>query len=139
MKIVVDTSLLIDFTRKKKIDKENLLWANLVKYSKERGHQLIVPPVVVFEFFSGEEMSKLENQKKAEDVLRDTVLVNFDSETAKGAAALLRNNKIRVGTIDYFIAATAVSVDGELATLNPKHFEIFKDLKLFNFKKLDKA
>lgn len=137
MRIVVDTSLLIDFTRKKKSNKEDLLWTNLVKYSKGGGHQLIVPPVVIFEFFSGEEMNEPENQKKAEEILNDTVCGNFDLEMAKGAAALLRNNKIKVGTIDYLIAATAISVDGELATLNSKHFEIFEDLKLFDLKKLD--
>lgn len=139
MKVIVDTSLLIDFARKRKIDKEDLLWTSLVKYSKTGGHQLVVPPVVVFEFFSGEEMNKLENQKRAEEILKDTSLVNFDSEVAKEAAALLRNNKIKIGTIDYFIAATTISIGGELATLNPKHFEIFEDLKLFDFRKLDKA
>lgn len=139
MKIVVDTSLLIDFTRNKKSGKENLLWTNLVKYSKNGGHQLVVPPVVAFEFFSGEEMNKPENQKKAEDVLKDVVCINFGLEIAKGAATLLRNNKIKVGTIDYFIAASAISISGELATLNSKHFKLFEDLKLFDFKKLDKV
>lgn len=136
MKIVVDTSLLIDFTRRKKKSEENLYWTSLVSYSRKGGHQLIVPPVVVFEFFSGEEMNKPDNQKKADDILKDVVCINFGLEMAKGAAALLRNNEIKVGTIDYFIAAAAISVNGKLATLNPKHFEIFKDLKLFDLKKL---
>ena len=139
MKIVVDTSLLIDFTRKKKSNKENLLWPNLVKYSKEGGHQLIVPPVVIFEFYSGEEMNKPDNQEKAEDILKDFIYVNFDPKTAKRAAALLRNAKTKVGTIDYLIAATAIDIDGELATLNPKHFKLFENLKLFDFKKLGKV
>jgi len=139
MKIVVDTSLLIDFTRKRKSGKENFLWIKLVEYAKKEKHQLLLSPVVIFEFFSGEEMKKPENQKKAEEILKDFVPVSFDSEIAKGAATLLRDSNNRGGTIDYLIAATAISVNGELATLNSKHFKIFDDLKLFDFKKLDKV
>ncbi len=141
MKIVVDTNLLIDFSHSGKSRKgiENSLWLNLLEYCKREGHQLILPSVVVFEFFSGEEMADQDKQNKADFLLKDLLIVDFDAKIAKKAADLYRKYKKSINILDYFLAATAMNVGGELATLNSKHFKIFKDLKLFDFKKLDKV
>jgi len=136
MKIIVDTNLLIDFSRSKTT--KNSLWLSLLKYCKKEGHQLILPSIVVFEFFSGEEMGNQSIQENAEKLLKDTAVVDFNEETAKKAAGYFRKYKKSINVLDYFLAATAVVVKGELATLNSKHFKLFEDLKLFDFKKLDK-
>lgn len=139
MKIVIDTSLLIDFTRRKKNKRNEMLWSSLVRYSRKGGHQLIVPSVVVFEFFSGKEMENSTNLKKAEDILIDATVLVLDEKKAKKAASFYRTNEANIGVVDYILVATTIDCDGELATLNSKHFKIFEDLKLFDFKKLDKV
>lgn len=139
MKIVIDTSLLIDFTRKEKNEKQETLWQNLVRYSRKGGHLLVVPSVVIFEFFSGKELENSVCFKKAEDVLADTTVLNLDEKIAKKAAGFYRASEASIGVVDYVLAATTINCDGELATLNSKHFKLFKDLKLFDFKKLDKV
>lgn len=139
MKIVVDTSLLIDFTRKKKSEKQEALWQSLVRYSKKGGHQFIVPSAVVFEFFSGKELENPACLKKAEDVLVDTTVLDLNERLAKKAASFYRVSEANIGVVDYILVATTIDCDGELATLNSKHFKLFKDLKLFDFKKLNKV
>ncbi|PIU03751.1 hypothetical protein COT44_01600 [Candidatus Shapirobacteria bacterium CG08_land_8_20_14_0_20_39_18] len=136
MKIVVDINLLIDFSRSKKV--KDSLWLNLLEYCKKEGHQLILPSIVVFEFFSGEEMNNQTNQEIAENLFNDVLILGFNEEIAKKAAAYFRKYKKSINVLDYFLAATTVVVEGELATLNSKHFKLFGDLKLFDFKKLGK-
>lgn len=139
MKIVIDSSLLIDFTRKKKNKRNETLWSSLVRYSRKGGHQLVVPSVVVFEFFSGKEMEDSVCFKKAEDILTDTTTLVLDEKIAKKAAGFYRACEVNIGVVDYILAATTIDCNGELATLNSKHFKIFEDLKLFDFKKIEKV
>lgn len=141
MKIVVDTNLLIEFSRsgKSRKEMENSLLLNLSEYCKREGHQLILSSVVVFEFFSGEEMANQDKQNKADLLLKDVLIVNFNEKIAKKAADLYRKYKKSINILDYFLAATAIITEGELATLNFKHFKLFEDLKLFDFKRLDKV
>lgn len=136
MKIVIDTGLLIDFTRKKKNKRNEILWSSLIRYSRKGGHQLVVPSAVVFEFFSGKEMENSVCLKKAEDILTDTTVLALDEKIAKKAASFYRVCEASIGVVDYILAATAVVVEGELATLNSKHFKLFEDLKLFDLKKI---
>lgn len=137
MKIVVDTSLLIDFTRGIKMGKGGDLWTKLVEYSKKEGHQLVVPTIAVFEFFSGSEMEKPANLEKAKDLLKDTVVMDLEEKTAEEAAFLYRKTEKSIGVVDYILAATSITCQGQLATLNQKHFKDFKELRLFDFKELN--
>ena len=83
MKIVVDINLLIDFSRSKKV--KDSLWLNLLEYCKKEGHQLILSSIVVFEFFSGEEMNNQTNQEIAENLFNDVLILGFNEEIAKKA------------------------------------------------------
>ncbi|MBM3283526.1 type II toxin-antitoxin system VapC family toxin [Candidatus Gottesmanbacteria bacterium] len=136
MKIIVDTSILIDFSRKRKIEKEEILWPKLVGFAGRRGHQLITPAVALFELFAGEEMNKPVNCEKMENILNDVVVLDLTKEVAQKAASLFRKYKVNIGPIDYLLAATTLVLEGELVTFNPKHFKVFKDLPLFDLSKL---
>lgn len=136
MKIVVDTNLLIDFSRTSLKQKEKILWTGLVKFAKTQGHQLILPAIAVFEFFAGREMELSSNQKKVDNILEDVVILDLTEEVAKEAARLFRKYKESIGVIDYILVATAICYKAELATLNFKHFKIFKELNLFDFQKI---
>lgn len=132
MKIIVDTNILIDFSRRKK----GALWPGLVAFVQKEGHDLILPSAAVFEFLAGSEMNNFHNREKAENLLSDVVIIDLDKKIAQKAADLFREYQAEIGVIDYFLAATAMVLDGELATLNTKHFKIFKNLRLFNLKTL---
>lgn len=136
MKIIVDTNILIDFSRRKKVPKGRLVWPKLVSFAKGGGHQLILPSIAIFEFFAGSEMANVVNQQKAENLLTDVIVLDLDKEVAKEGAGLFRQYQAEIGPIDYLLAATAIVLEGELATLNPKHFKIFKNLHLFDLTKL---
>lgn len=136
MKIIVDTNLLIDFSRKAVIKKEEILWPNLVRFAKKEGHQLILPVIALFEFFCGDEMEDQLNVANAENILSDLVLLDLTEEVAKTAALLFRLYKLNIGVVDYILAATSIVEDAELATLNPKHFKPFNKLRFFDFSKL---
>lgn len=132
MKIVVDTNILIDFSRQKK----KTLWPQLVAISKKEGHELILPSAAVFEFFAGSEMENFSNCEKAENLLSDVIILDLDKKIALEAASLFRQYRAKIGAIDYFLAATSIIMGGELATLNVKHFKAFKNLRFFNLKTL---
>lgn len=136
MKIIVDTSLLIDFSRRAKVQKEELLWLKLVRFAKEEGHQLVFPVIALFEFFCGDEMENTDNLAKAENMLKDVIILDLNEVIAKEAASLFRKYQLNIGVVDYFLAATSIVLKGELATLNPKHFLAFKNLRLFDFSKI---
>jgi len=136
VKIIVDTNILIDFSRKKRIKKEEILWPKLVSFAKREGHQLVLPTIALFELFSGNEMKVVSNREKTENILKDVVVLDLNEEIAKKGASLFRQYQANVGPIDYILAATTFILKGELATLNPKHFSIFKELSLFNLSKL---
>ncbi|MCL5675753.1 MAG: PIN domain-containing protein [Patescibacteria group bacterium] len=130
MKIIIDTNILIDFSRRKK----ETFWSELVTLAKKDGHELILPSAAVFEFLAGNEMNNPSNREKAENLLSDVIIIDLDKKIAQKAADLFREYQAEIGVIDYFLAATAMVFDGELATLNTKHFKIFKNLRLFNLK-----
>lgn len=136
MKIIVDTNLLIDFSRQKK-KTEDILWLKLVGYAKREGHQLIFPTAALFEYYCGEEMEREKNRGIAIDILTDTVLLDLNEETAREAARLFRKYKLSIGVVDYILAATTITLKGELVTLNVKHFLPIKELKMFDFSKLE--
>ena len=77
MKIVVDTNILIDFSRKRRVGKEEILWPRLVGFAKREGHQLIIPAIALFELFAGEETEIPLNQEKVENILTDVIVLDL--------------------------------------------------------------
>ena len=129
MKIIIDTNVLIDFSRKIKKKNEKLFWPQLVAYAKKEGHQLIVPSICLFEFFAGKEMDAPGNIGKADNLLSDMIILDINEEISRKAAQLFRKYEFEIGVVDYLLAATALVLDGSLVTLNKKHFQNIKGLK----------
>lgn len=136
MKIVIDTNLLIDFSRQNKLSKKEILWPQLVACAQKKGHQLVLPTAALFELFSGTEMRLKNNRQQMENILKDILILDINKEISLRAAELFRDYQQRIGVIDYLLAATSLVLEGELATLNAKHFQMIKNLKLFDLKKL---
>ena len=115
-KLMVDTSLLIDYFRK--TDKNN---ARLVTHFKNYG-QLYISSITEFEVLNGAKQSHLDFWN---GMLPRFTVLNFDSKAARQAAAITEQLKLKRKTIDkpdLFIAATAVANGLHFDTLNIKHF-----------------
>lgn len=136
MNLIVDTNILIDFSRRARQKTETTLWTRLVYYAKREAHPLIFPSIAVFELFAGEEMESARIQEIADNMLRDVIVLDLAVEVSREAARLFRKHQIPIGPIDYILAATAIILEGELVTLNTRHFSVFKDLHLFDTAKL---
>ncbi len=124
--VVVDTTIMIEFLRKKKKDK-SYLWK-----LKEQQVICIVSTVTVFELYAG-----AINRKHIEDLKRLfkwMEVVSLTSEIAQRAAVIYKNLKAKNQLIEFrdiFIGATALELEVPLVTLNEQHFKRIEGIKLF--------
>ncbi|MFT3946613.1 MAG: type II toxin-antitoxin system VapC family toxin [Agriterribacter sp.] len=115
-KIMVDSSILIDYFRK--TDKVN---SKLVLHFKDYD-QLYISSVTEFEVINGATQAHLQFW---DGMLTRFTILDFGSKAARQAADIVAQLKIKRKTIDkpdLFIAATAVVNGLTLDTLNTKHF-----------------
>ena len=126
--ICLDTSILIDFFRKKKKEYS-------VLYELSQKYVMFATSVITeYEIFTG---STKEQQAFWEDFFTNIVVLPFDSETSKVAVEIFRGLKMKSKLIevpDILIAATAIKNNMQLATLNKKHFERIEGLQLVELK-----
>jgi predicted nucleic acid-binding protein len=125
-RILVDTSIIIDFLRKK--NKEaSLLWN--IKDTAE----CFMSSITLFELLSG-----AKTERHFEDIQKLTKWIEsvyFDDHLAEVAASIFRDLKRRNQLIEYrdmFIAATAKAYNFHIATLNRDHFQRIDDLAFLN-------
>ncbi len=122
--VLVDTSILIDLFRK--TDKTNSILISLVK----RGYIYCISAVTEYEIYSG--ATSLQNSFW-EDLLEKIQVMPFDQIVVKAAVNInndLKRKRKQIDLADLFIAATAVSNNFPLATLNKKHFERIDELQI---------
>ena len=121
-KLMVDTSLLIDYFRK--TDKNN---ARLVNHFKTYGN-LYISSITEFEVLNGAKQLQLEFW---DGMLPRFTILDFDSKAARQAAAIteqLKSKRKNIDKPDLFIAATAIAHGLHFDTLNIKHFTHIDDL-----------
>lgn len=123
-KIVVDTSILIEYIRL-----GEGRWNDLVEMSKNGDVRLLLPTVVMLELWSGKSMEKNKTEMETVKFLSIFSKLNLDEDTAKLAGKLRRENQI--DGFDAVIAASCLQEGAWLATLNKKHFEKVEGLKLW--------
>jgi len=128
-RILADTSVIIDFLRKKKKEKS---WLWKIKES----YTCFMSSITLFELLSG-----AKTDERIEDINKITKWIesiDFNDETATIAASILRNLKEQNQIIDYrdiFIAATAKHHHLTMATLNISHFERIEGITLLDVPK----
>ena len=123
-RVLIDTSILVDFFRKK--DKtRSAFWSIIDKFDCN------ISTITLFEIYNG--ATDEDKMRELELVLDWLGVTDFDSSCAKLSSKiyldLRRKNRV-IEFRDIFIAATAISKDIPLATLNFKHFENVRDIKL---------
>lgn len=122
-KVLVDTTLLIEYYRKGK--KEETQLYSIINLD------LYISVITLFEFRIGK---NLNNEFFINEILEYVKLLPMNDKCVDAAVQihniLKRNNKL-IEITDLFIAATALAYKIPLATLNKKHFDRIPDLKLY--------
>ncbi len=124
-RMVVDTSVFIDFLRSTK--KETTLLFNLPDNSK-----LFVSTVTLFELYAG-----ATTPAKWEDIrllTEDLIILPLTIDIAQQAAIIfqkLRSENQIIEFRDIFIGASALTNNLPILTLNKKHFSRIKNLEVF--------
>ena len=122
--LLIDTSIIIDHLRKK--NKKSSQLYNIVD-----NYTLYISTITVFELYAG----AINDLKKQEisNILEYVKILPFTKAAAQKSGEIylsLRKENQVIETKDLFIAATAISHDFPLMTLNLKHFERVKELKI---------
>lgn len=123
-RILIDTSILIDYFRK--TQKEKTLF-----YKLSIDYDFAISSITEFEFRIG---ATTTNRAFLELLLSMISVLEFDSECVEKAVEIYRDLKSANQLIplpDIFIAGTAIGKNIQLATLNRKHFERINGLKLY--------
>ena len=122
--ILIDTSLIIDYIRKK--DKQNSFLQKL----SEMGYVFSIPSMVRFEVEVGN------NDKHFEDwniISKSLIEYSLDKAVVQSAVKInneLKKSRKQIAVFDLFIAATAMERNLPIATLNTKHFNRIAGLEL---------
>ena len=124
MNLVVDTSVLIDHLR------GGNTWKKVVDESGE-DLKLFVPTIVIFELFSGQSTRDSSIVVKIYQLLHNFQQVKLDENIAKIAGELFRDTNQRIQVSDYIIAASALSINAIVLTLNQKNFAQIPNLSLY--------
>jgi len=122
-RILVDTSILIDFFRKKNKKKTHF-------FKLQEDYELFVSTVTEFEFLAG---VKEDKRNSLELFFKNLNIITFDSIAAITASKIYRDLKSRNQIIEFrdiFIGATALANSLALSTLNKAHFQRIAGLEL---------
>ena len=123
-KLLVDTSIIIDFLRKKDKSKA-VFWEYIQNYDCH------ISTITHFELFCGAN-SKLKRDE-LNTILKYLTIVEFSKETSLKSAEIFINLKKKNKLIEFrdiFIASTAIILKTPLSTLNIKHFNRIEELNL---------
>ena len=124
MKIVIDTSILIDYLRGGKAWEEFLSSAN-------EDIELYLPTVVIFELFSGQSTREPKKEEEILNFLNQFQKIELNEDIAKRAGEIYRDTKVEIQVPDYIVAASALEVNGAVLTLNTKHFRNINGVKIY--------
>lgn len=120
--VLIDTSILIEFFRKTDKVKSTLL--NLVK----EGFAFKISAIKVYEIYVGANLSQNDFWN---EFLEKIEVLPLTANVAKAAVVInteLKRKRCQIDIADLFIAATAITNNLTIATLNIKHFERIEDL-----------
>lgn len=127
-KVVLDTDIIIDFTR----GASNLINSLLIQASEQK-LKLFIPSSVVSELIAGQETKSDRELERLEKLISRFEFIPSDYQVAKTTGILLRNYR-NLKLADAVVAATALSLNAKIATRNKKDFESIKKLKLFKLR-----
>lgn len=123
-KILLDTSVIIDFLRRK--DKEESLLYALAD------SELYISIITHTELYAGKSVwENLAIKQAVEKILEGITILPLEKETSQ-KAGYIKSNHNSNSLLDCIIAATANLHSMQLATLNIKDFQIIEEVELFS-------
>jgi len=125
MKLVVDTSVLIDHLR------GGNTWGRLLTKIDGEDIELFIATVAIFELFSGTSSKETSAMLKINKLLKNFQKIELTEKIAMWAGELYRDVDKTLQVPDYIIAASCLSIEGTIVTLNRKHFEQIPHLDLY--------
>lgn len=126
MKIIVDSSIIIDYLRGGK------KWDDFISVAEaEQNSQLFLPTIVIFELYSGTSTRSIKKLQEMIYFINQFERIDLDEHIARLAGELSRDAKQHIQAPDYIIAASAVQIGAKVLTLNKKHFAQIPHLSLY--------
>lgn len=125
MRLVVDTSILIDYLR------GGTVGMKVFSQIKRENGKLFIPTIVIFELYSGKSIEDFTVLKTVTEFIRFFEKVELTEEIAIRAGSIYRQIGKSIGPQDYIIAATALDLNATIVTLNKKHFQQIPNLALY--------
>jgi len=122
--VLLDTSVLIDYFRKK--EKEKTFFITLT----HKFDGFCIPSITEFEIYTGATDIQFSFW---EEILKNIRVLPFDIRSARAAVSVVNSLRLKRKTIDkadLFIAAIAIANNLPIATLNIKHFDSVDNLVL---------
>jgi len=124
--VLIDSSIIIDFFRK-----QNKSRTHLYALFDACDH-LFISIITHYELLCGATSPQLSRDMK--QLLSLFLIVEFSMQESECAAEIYRDlkrqNKL-INVLDILIAATSITLDVPLATLNTQHFSRIQNLKMF--------
>ena len=124
MKMVIDSSILIDYIR------GGSKWEEFVQ-EVSADTEFYLPTIVIYELFAGASTKSLKHSQELTDFLKRFEKIDLTEQIAKRAGELFRDLSQKIEIPDYIIAASALEIGGAVVTLNQKHFAQIPQLKLY--------
>lgn len=122
MKLVLDSSLVIDHLRIKKL--------STTFYETWKSHDFVMSLVTVAELYSGKSVQPPGSaREELEDILSGLQIVTPTLETVKLVGDLRAQYQLSLG--DAFVAALAIEMKLPLVTLDAKDFKKVKEITLY--------
>lgn len=123
MGILIDTSVIVDYLRRKDITNS---WFYKISLKKE---PLSISIITHAELYSGRSVYESpKNKKLLDDIVSKLDVISLDLSISALAGRI--KSKLNLALLDCLIGATAIKNDHQLATLNTKHFIGMKGLDL---------
>lgn len=122
-RVLLDTNILIEELRR---DGEDAVWLSLVK----KHLKLAICPITLTELWAGESMATSTKARTVNRLLKLVSVLPLSRKTYQDAGALLRAYR-DLYLADALIAASAMSAQISLVTLNKRHFQTITGLVLY--------
>jgi len=117
--VIIDTDILINHARGK-----TQRLSELILQQKAKELVLIIPSIVIFEFYSGASLASADIFSMADLLFSQFKIQELNEEIAKVGAQLNRTLKLyeKIDTADIIIGATCIFLSAKLCTGNKRHF-----------------
>jgi len=124
--VIIDTNIIIDHLRRPSND--SILSVLSKKYG---GEEIGISVVSIQELYEGKSTIVPTKETQMMAVIGQLNVLPYDIDVARLAGKIARDSKIIIDLADAVVAATTIIHEGELCTLNTKHFQGIPNLNLF--------